>query len=79
MEFTAARAAIVKSLNTQLDQSHPQPRGWSVQLTSMDQTRANPEPRQMMLLTLGAVDVRAADRMRQCCQSAPRAGDGTAA
>lgn len=54
LEFPAAREAV-KALNRTLDQTHPQARAWEVVLASLDQTRVNPEPRRMMLLTFGAV------------------------
>ncbi|MEO6568048.1 MAG: ABC transporter permease [Opitutaceae bacterium] len=50
----AARAAVTV-LNRQLNQSHPQPETWGVGLMTLDQTRVNSGPRQMMMLTLGAV------------------------
>jgi predicted permease len=52
--FPAAREAV-KTLNRQLDQTHPQARAWGVALVLLDQARVNPGPRRMMLLTFGAV------------------------
>jgi putative ABC transport system permease protein len=57
MEIAAARLAVT-ALNRRLDESHPQPEKWSIGLMSVDQSRVNSGPsgpRQMMMLTLGAV------------------------
>lgn len=52
--FPAAQEAV-KTFNGQLDRTYPQPRAWEVRLVLLDQTRVNPAPRRMMLLTFGAV------------------------
>jgi predicted permease len=51
----ATAQAAVRLLNQQLNQSHPQPREWSVNLLALDRARANPGPRRMLLVVLGAV------------------------
>ena len=54
MELAAAHTAI-KALNAHLDQSHPQPTKWGVALLPLEKARVNPQPRKMMVMTMGAV------------------------
>lgn len=54
VDFASAQAAV-KALNARLDERHPRPRGWNVQLKRMDEPSVFPGTRQMLLLTFGAV------------------------
>jgi predicted permease len=54
LELAAAHSAV-KTLNQQLDQSHPLSVKWGVVLLSLDQMRVNQGSRRMMMLTVCAV------------------------